>query len=202
MRGLADRKERRGLMPYYACPNCGSSVSSAAGPAPAACPGCCAKLHPAEDVPAAVALSARRERPPAPALRVPIGAGTHAPAAARRALRELRPELGDARLRTCELLVSELVTNVLRHAPASDGLGPADMRVRLYGDRVRVEVRDGGPGFSPRARTPDQGPAGGWGLHLVDEMSDQWGVEPGLQNCVWFELGRTPLASGVHAAAH
>jgi hypothetical protein len=33
-------------------------------------------------------------------------------------------------------------------------------------------------------------------------MSDAWGIEPGIQNCVWFEIGRTPLASGVHAAAH
>jgi hypothetical protein len=23
-----------------------------------------------------------------------------------------------------------------------------------------------------------------------------------VQNCVWFEVGRTPLASGAHATAH
>jgi anti-sigma regulatory factor (Ser/Thr protein kinase) len=72
----------------------------------------------------------------------------------------------------------------------------------MYVDRVRVEIRDDGPGFKHSARTADQDTASGWGLHLVGELSDQWGVERGVQNCVWFELGRTPLASGVHAAAH
>jgi anti-sigma regulatory factor (Ser/Thr protein kinase) len=186
-------------MPYYACPNCGSSVSSAAGPAPAACPSCCAKLHAADDVP----VPARRDRPPAPVLRVPLGSGKHTPGAARHALQELRGELGEARLRTCELLVSELVTNVVRHASPSRSVAAADLRVRLYRDRVRVEVRDSGPGFSPSRRAPDRSPgSGGWGLHLVKEMADRWGIEPGLQNCVWFELGRTPLPSGMHATAH
>lgn len=49
-------------MPYYACPNCGSSISSAAAPAPAACPDCCALLHPAEDAPV-TAADAERSRP-------------------------------------------------------------------------------------------------------------------------------------------
>jgi anti-sigma regulatory factor (Ser/Thr protein kinase) len=186
-------------MPFYACPNCGSSISSAAGPAPAACPGCCALLHLEHDLPA---RSPARERRPKPILRVPLGSNTHAPSAARHALGELRRELGDARYRVCQLLVSELVTNVLLHTPSGRSLAAADMRVRLYGDRVRVEVRDEGRGFKPRVRTADSDLESGWGLYLVDELADEWGVEPGVQNCVWFELWRTPLASGGHAAAH
>jgi anti-sigma regulatory factor (Ser/Thr protein kinase) len=185
-------------MPYYACPNCGSSVSSAIDGAPSACPGCCATLHPAAIAPAA----ARRARPPKPILRTPIGADRHAPSAARHALGELKPELGEARYRVCELLVSELVTNVVRHAGPAHSLAAADMRVRLYGDRVRFEVRDDGPGFTPHARSDGQDIGSGWGLHLVEELADRWGIERGVQNCVWFEVGRTPLASGVHASAH
>jgi anti-sigma regulatory factor (Ser/Thr protein kinase) len=124
------------------------------------------------------------------------------PGGARHALRDLRPDLGDARLRLCELLVSELVTNVVLHAPPESVLSAADLRVRLYGDRVRVEVRDEGPGFSPRPRTVDQDAESGWGLHLVGQLADEWGVELGAQNCVWFEVGRTPLASGGHAMVH
>jgi anti-sigma regulatory factor (Ser/Thr protein kinase) len=143
-----------------------------------------------------------RERRPKPVLRMPLGSGSDAPAEARHAFRELRDELGESRFRLCELLVSELVTNVVRHGPGAGALAAADLRVRLYGDRVRVEVRDDGPGFAPRPRAEGQGPGFGWGLHLVDELADEWGVEPGMQNCVWFEVGRTPIASGAHAAAH
>jgi anti-sigma regulatory factor (Ser/Thr protein kinase) len=133
---------------------------------------------------------------------MPIGQDRGAPAAARHALTDLRLELGDARFRVCELLVSELVTNVLLHAPGRSAWGAADLRVRVYPDRVRIEVRDDGPGFAPHGRTPDQDVGSGWGLHLVKELADDWGTEPGVQNCVWFELARTPLASGLHAAAH
>jgi anti-sigma regulatory factor (Ser/Thr protein kinase) len=188
-------------MPYYACPNCGSSISSAADVAPAACPGCCALLHPTGELPRPAATLAQPMRPK-PALRMPIGRDPGAPAAARRAIADLRVELGDARFRVCELLVSELVTNVLLHAPGRSAWGAADMRVRMYPDRVRIEVRDDGAGFSPHRRAPGQDLDSGWGLYLVAEMADEWGTEPGLQNCVWFELARTPLPSGMHAAVH
>jgi anti-sigma regulatory factor (Ser/Thr protein kinase) len=186
-------------MPFYACPNCGSSISSAAGPPPGACPSCCALLHVEEDLPAPVQL---RERRPKPMLRMPLGFDKHAPSAARHALGDLRGELGEARYEICELLVSELVTNVVRHTNGGRSVAAADMRVRVYSDRIRVEVRDDGPGFTPGPRTPDQDVNSGWGLQLVDQLADNWGIERGVQNCVWFELGRTPLTSGQHALAH
>lgn len=184
-------------MPFFACPNCGSSVSSAVAAVPIACPSCCSRMYPAS-APRTVA----RERRPKPVVRMPLGGDSLAPSAARHAIGELRAELGEARYRVCELLVSELVTNVVQHTPPAHSLAAADMRVRVYSDRVRIEVRDDGPGFRPRARTAGQDIGSGWGLHLVGELSDRWGIEPGVQNCVWFEMGRTPLASGVHAAAH
>jgi anti-sigma regulatory factor (Ser/Thr protein kinase) len=122
---------------------------------------------------------------------MPIGRDPGAPAAARHALADLREELGEPSLRLCQLLTSELVTNVVRHAPARSARSEADMRVRLYPDRVRIEVRDDGVGFKPRARSAGQDPRSGWGLHLIDQMAEGWGVERGVQNCVWFEL---PLA--------
>jgi serine/threonine-protein kinase RsbW len=186
-------------MPFYACPNCGSSTSDAAGPQPTTCPHCCAKMHVEEDVPAAVRWRPAR---PKPVLRMPLGADTLAPSAARHALGSLRPDLGESRYRVCELLVSELVTNVVRHRAGDRSIAASDMRVRMYPDRVRVEVRNDGPGFGPAPRGADRDPGGGWGLFLVDELADEWGIESGVQNCVWFELTRTPLASGVHAAAH
>jgi anti-sigma regulatory factor (Ser/Thr protein kinase) len=186
-------------MPFYACPNCGSSISSAAGAAPVACPGCCATLHVETDLPVAAPIRPRR---PKPMLRMPLGSDASAPSTARHALTELRPELGDSRYEICELLVSELVTNVLRHTETGRSLSAPDMRVRMYADRVRIEVRDDGPGFTPQPQMHDDDDSSGWGLHIVDQLADDWGIERGVQNCVWFELGRTPLASGQHAAAH
>jgi anti-sigma regulatory factor (Ser/Thr protein kinase) len=187
-------------MTFQSCPSCGSSISDAAGPRPTTCPWCCASLRVEEDVPAA--LSARSERRPKPVVRAPIGSDRLAPAAARHAIGTLRTALGEARYRVCELLVSELVTNVVRHTPGAHSIAASDMRVRMYPDRVRVEVRDDGPGFAPAARADGDDPGSGWGLFLVDELADEWGIDSGVQNCVWFELTRTPLPSGVHAAAH
>lgn len=173
-------------MPPTMCPTCGSSVSSADGAVPAICPGCCALLHDSGGLPPTPPAVARR--PPKPVLRMPLGRDLGAPASARRALADLREELGEPRLRLCQLLTSELVTNVVRHAPGRSAWSGADMRVRLYPDRVRVEVRDDGLGFKPRARSAGQDAGTGWGLHLVEQMAEGWGVEPGVQNCVWFEL--------------
>ena len=186
-------------MPFYACPNCGSSTSDAAGPHPTTCPRCCARMQVEEDVPAVVR---RHERRPKPVLRMPLGSDDRAPSTARRAIATLRAELGEARYKVCELLVSELVTNAVRHTPEARSIAASDMRVRMYADRVRIEVRDDGPGFIAPYHEAAEDPGAGWGLFLVDELADEWGVESGVQNCVWFELARTPLASGLHAAAH
>jgi two-component sensor histidine kinase len=84
------------------------------------------------------------------------------------------------------LLVSELVTNAIRHA----GMGPNDRLVlaaRLTDDWARVEVRDSGPGFEPDVRhgTP------GFGLRMVDMLSARWGVDRDEQGArVWFEVDR------------
>jgi anti-sigma regulatory factor (Ser/Thr protein kinase) len=178
-------------MPPRECPTCGSSIlSPSAGAAvPAICPACCALLHEIDgDGAGARAVPLARARQPKPVLRMPLGRDPGAPAAARHALEELRQSLDDERFHACKLLTTELVTNVLRHAPARSAWSTADMRVRMYPDRVRIEVRDDGIGFKPRPRRPDQDVESGWGLHLVEELSDDWGVEPGVQNCVWFSL--------------
>ena len=74
------------------------------------------------------------------------------------------------------VMSSELVTNAIRHGRAT---GPEDrIRVRLarLGDRVRVEVRDDGPGFEATAcATPPE--VGGLGLQLVDRMAGAWAAE-------------------------
>jgi anti-sigma regulatory factor (Ser/Thr protein kinase) len=90
----------------------------------------------------------------------------------------------DPRLREdAGLMVSELVTNALRH-----GRGPVTLRLTADSDGVRVEVADRGSG--PVLVNAAPGAEGGWGLRLVDRLADAWGVEQG-STVVWFWLGHS-----------
>ena len=107
-----------------------------------------------------------------------------APAAARRAMtRRLDGSLTSELMDRTLVLTSELVTNAVRHG----GPGPVALHATVSTTQVRVEVRDGGDGFTPPA-APNPGPHGGYGLMLVDEAADRWGVEPDGGTCVWFEI--------------
>jgi anti-sigma regulatory factor (Ser/Thr protein kinase) len=84
------------------------------------------------------------------------------------------------------LLVSELVTNSVRHS----GLGPRDsitLSVRLEPGRIRVEVTDGGQGFDCAGPVSDPDGNGSWGLRLVDLLSDRWGVRRDPFS-IWLDL--------------
>lgn len=110
-------------------------------------------------------------------------------AEARRALGEVADHLSPRRLEDARLLVSELVTNAIRHA----GLDIDDviMLIVMMGDRaLRIEVCDPGRGFEMSEPQPDPARPSGWGLYLVRELSDRWGVERGRETRVWFELDR------------
>lgn len=104
--------------------------------------------------------------------------------AARRIL--VHEGLDDDLSHTVCLLTSELVTNAVRHAR----FGAAQrivLAARLTRDFVRVEVRDPGPGFDPGVRHD----AGGYGLRMLDVLSDRWGADRGDKGCrVWFEVDR------------
>lgn len=111
-------------------------------------------------------------------------------AAARQAVGDLSDSLPEEVLGDIRLLVSELVTNALRHA----GLGD-DERIGLLvvvsDPAVRVEVTDHGRGFDPEGIPSDPERAEGWGLYLVATLSDRWGVESAEgATRVWFELDR------------
>lgn len=109
---------------------------------------------------------------------------TGAPREARQALEQL-DGLAPALLPDAKLLVSEIVTNSVKYG----GDGP--VRLVLRHDetgRLRVEVVDRGGGFVPTKRDRPKTEVGGWGLHLVETLSDRWGVYAGSTH-VWFEMG-------------
>jgi anti-sigma regulatory factor (Ser/Thr protein kinase) len=120
---------------------------------------------------------------------VELESSPEAAAAARRALEGLSGSVPERRLRDVRLLVSELVTNAVRHAGLSAG-DHIRLIVRMQQAVLRVEVDDPGTGFELRAPQPDPARASGWGLYLVDELSDRWGMDRSGRGGtrVWFEL--------------
>jgi serine/threonine-protein kinase RsbW len=107
-----------------------------------------------------------------------------APRLARDALARFDHDLPDDREQAAQLLISELVTNAVKYS------GTGDVHLELCSNPAtfRAEVIDEGSGFEPVPRdTSDLDTPGGWGLHLVEELSDRWGAYEGSTH-VWFEL--------------
>jgi anti-sigma regulatory factor (Ser/Thr protein kinase) len=99
--------------------------------------------------------------------------------------------------------VSELVTNVVRHAHTD-----LELSVCLRCGNVCLAVDDYNRQM-PRIRS-DPG-EGGWGLRLVAELSDRWGIEPQPGGkAVWLELAtgngvdrqQPPDVDDLHDAPH
>lgn len=123
-----------------------------------------------------------------PLVRAQLPPDASAPGLARRALEQARDAMDEDALSAARLLVSELVTNCVRHA----ALGPGEhirLEVTVATRGMRVEVADPGPGFEA------PGPAAledvrGRGLLLVDAVAERWGVVHDGLTRVWFELDR------------
>jgi anti-sigma regulatory factor (Ser/Thr protein kinase) len=109
-----------------------------------------------------------------------------APAAARRAVDGLAGTLADDLIPQVKLLVSELVTNSVKYG----GEGAITLKVDVdRPGKVRAAVSDHGLGFVPMSRDRPATEVGGWGLHLVQTLSNRWGVHEGSTH-VWFEIER------------
>ena len=106
--------------------------------------------------------------------------------AARRALDRVSNEVDDLVLRNARLVVSELVTNVIRHVPSTSGA--LELSVEAEDGHLRIEVTDNGPGFTPTPRADQQDPSSGWGLHILARTATRWGVESDGGTRVWFEM--------------
>src|SRR5215208_6108927 len=76
-------------------------------------------------------------------LRMRLGSGPHAAAEARRAIAELRADLDPPLMETLRLLVTELVTNSVRHTDC-DSL---TLRIAIGKGAVLTEVTDDAPTF-------------------------------------------------------
>jgi anti-sigma regulatory factor (Ser/Thr protein kinase) len=94
------------------------------------------------------------------------------------------------------LVLSELISNALRHATPLPG---SLVRVSwgLYDDCVEVAVSDGGGPTVPMINKPAANALGGRGLGIVDRLAVRWGVytrQDGAETTVWAAL---PLSDDV-----
>jgi anti-sigma regulatory factor (Ser/Thr protein kinase) len=96
---------------------------------------------------------------------------------------QLTGRVGDETAETAMLLTSELVTNVVVHART-----PMRLDIDLTDDAIRVAVSDD-VARQPALRSAHDARLTGRGMSLVQELADQWGVEPSPPGKkVWFEL--------------
>ena len=119
---------------------------------------------------------------------ITVPAGPAGPAMARRALTHwLSARATNGLLSDAPLVVSELVTNSLRHAGLPNA---ATVRVsaQLADGVLRLEVEDGGTGGAVSRRKPNRDRGGGFGLNIVDALAARWGVERDGSTLVWVEL--------------
>ena len=106
-----------------------------------------------------------------------------APSQARRSLDPFASRMSIGEFDDLRLIVSELVTNAVRHSGQGDG-AEIEMRVELHAGYVRIEVIDGGPGFDEQAATGIRG----HGLDIVGRLSRLWGTDSGAPSRVWAEV--------------
>jgi anti-sigma regulatory factor (Ser/Thr protein kinase) len=105
-----------------------------------------------------------------------IRGGPDAPSRARRlVLSRLDGQIGPTTASDVALVVSELVTNSVVHADVGRRRTLTVELARLD-DRIRISVTDPGSQLEPRILPPDDDRLGGFGLFLVRELSDGWGV--------------------------
>ena len=121
--------------------------------------------------------------------RLPLAEGLHAPAEARAWVAGALPLLPTAVTDDVLLVVSELVTNAVRHGGAG-----IELALTVLPDRVRVAVSDSGatlPVVAPGQPAVDR--PTGRGLLIVAATARDWGVDRGGTRpgkTVWAEVVR------------
>lgn len=118
------------------------------------------------------------------------------PQARERVIELAEPFVAASRIADLRLVISEVITNAVRHG------GSGDMLVAVTPKQgyLCVQVTDTGDGFAPRPRAFEPDDDGGFGLFLVERLTRRWGLTREDSNTrVWFEFDF--LAEAAAAAA-
>jgi anti-sigma regulatory factor (Ser/Thr protein kinase) len=120
--------------------------------------------------------------------RLRLGCDPAVVAEARQAVQQFAPSVPEGVIESARLLVSELVTNSIVHGIRGGG-GWIDVLIEYRPGCLRIEVLDpASAGARPVLRRVDPESTSGWGLHLVDRLATEWGVETGPGTRVWCEI--------------
>jgi hypothetical protein len=96
----------------------------------------------------------------------------------------LLEEYGDEPRRSCALLASELIAQIVGREQGLDG--PVDLTIQLRADAIRLEAT------GPASSTSDTGGPverlADWGEFLLDRLSDRWGIRGGPHRGIWAEV--------------
>jgi anti-sigma regulatory factor (Ser/Thr protein kinase) len=113
------------------------------------------------------------------------------PESARRAREQLKPfrrSVDEATFIDLCLLVNELVVEAVHGSMDSAIPYTIKLRAELDHERVRVVIADGNGAYHLPSRRPEPGEEG-FGLHLVQQLSDRWGIRRDHDGAtVWLEL--------------
>ena len=117
------------------------------------------------------------------------------PRARERVIALAEPFVDGARIADLRLVISEVITNAVRHGGSGDVL----VGVMPKHGYLCVQVTDTGDGFAPRPRAFEPDDDGGFGLFLVERLTRRWGLTREDSNTrVWFEFD---FAAATRAAA-
>lgn len=133
-------------------------------------------------------MRAVTSQPTTQEVRTAIPAHEQAPAIGRGLLDGFRDRLSDRDLRKAQLLMSELMTDAVRH----NGADRIDVVIRGSRDELRAEVVGAGSGL--RGMSSNGSSHEGWGSLILDRVADAWGVdERDGRTAAWFLI--SPLQS-------
>ncbi len=108
-------------------------------------------------------------------LRLPFTAASVSVARRRLVSDLLAADADDVAVCDAALVLSELLSNALRHAGPLPG-GKLRVAWTLDASSIRVSVRDGGADTRPELGRPTQATIGGRGLRIVEKLSRRWGA--------------------------
>jgi len=121
-----------------------------------------------------------------PSVHICLPSDFRAARAARQSMRSLEGYVPSEMIQDLNLLVSELVTNSVKH-----GSLVRDQAIEIdanpTGHGIRIEVSN--PGRAELTNSIELRPReSGWGLLLVTKIASRWGVTTNGSTMIWFEI--------------
>jgi hypothetical protein len=96
----------------------------------------------------------------------------------------LLEEYGDDPRRSCALLASELIAQIVGREQGLED--PVDLTIQLRVDAIRLEAT-GAASSTPAPGGPTERLAD-WGEYLLDRLADRWGIRGGPYRGIWAEV--------------